>query len=312
VIPWHRLFGLTLTDLFFNSAYEVELEKDLSLKQQLLDVVIIEKKAGPPPTVLPDGLENLAAHNLLTYKSHQESLDGWTIEELCGHYVNYRKQISPSFDKLPPAEDFRLFAVSTRHPEKLADQVEFIPAAPGIFDVPWGIRTIRVIVLSRIRQSEANAPWLMFSAESEKVKFGAASYRWNSPVSGIINKLFKKYQKEGMAIMPYTIEDYQREVKEEIFESLTDEDLDILLKHLKVEALVRKLKPEDRLKGLKAEERVKGLKAEERVKGLKAEERLEGLKTEERLKGLKTEERLKGLTPDEIKAYLKKIDRKEG
>jgi hypothetical protein len=245
VIPWHRLFGLTLTDLFFNSAYEVELEKDLSLKQQLLDVVIIKKKAGPPPAVLPDGLENLAAHNLLTYKSHQESLDGWTIEELCGHYVNYRKQISPSFDKLLPAEDFRLFAVSTRYPGKLADQVEFIPAAPGIFDVPWGVRTIRVIVLSRIRQSEANAPWLMFSAESDKVKFGAASYRWNSPVSGIINKLFKKYQKEGMAIMPYTIEDYQREVKEEILKSLTKEDIDHLLKELT---------PEDRLKGLKPEE----------------------------------------------------------
>jgi hypothetical protein len=46
MIPWHRLFGLTLTDFFLDSAYEVELEKDLSLKQQLLDVVIIEKKQG--------------------------------------------------------------------------------------------------------------------------------------------------------------------------------------------------------------------------------------------------------------------------
>ena len=266
MIPWHRLFGLTLTDLFFNSAYEVELEKDLSLKQQLLDVVIIEKKAGPSPAVLPDGLDDLAAHNLMTYKSHQESLDGWTIEELCGHYVNYRKQISPSFDKLLPAEDFRLYAVSTRYPEKLADQVKFIPVAPGIFDVQWGIRTIRVIVLSRIRQSEANAPWLMFSAESGKVKFGAASYRWNSPVSSIINKLFKKYQKEGMAIMPYTIEDYQREVKEEVLKGLTEEDLDLLLENPKLEELVKKLKPEDRMKGL---------------------------------------------TPDEIRAYLKKIDKKE-
>jgi hypothetical protein len=73
--------------LFFNSAYEVELEKDLSLKQQLLDVVIIEKKAGPLPAVLPEGLENLAAHNLMICKSHQESLDGWTIEEMCGHYA---------------------------------------------------------------------------------------------------------------------------------------------------------------------------------------------------------------------------------
>ncbi|MFP4310055.1 MAG: hypothetical protein ACLFQQ_22815 [Desulfococcaceae bacterium] len=49
MIPWHRLFGLTLTDFFLNSAYEVELEKDLSLKQQLLDVVIIEKKGGKTP-----------------------------------------------------------------------------------------------------------------------------------------------------------------------------------------------------------------------------------------------------------------------
>jgi hypothetical protein len=262
-MPWHRLFGLTLTDLFFNSAYEVELEKDLSLKQQLLDVVIIEKKAGPSPAALPDGLENLAAHNLMTYKSHQESLDGWTIEELCGHYVNYRKQISPSFDKLLPSEDFRLYAVSTRYPEKLSDQVKFIPAAPGIFDVQWGIRTIRVIVLSRIRQSEANAPWLMFSAESEKVKFGAARYRWNSPVSSIINKLFKKYQKEGMAIMPYTIEDYQREVKEEVLKSLTKEDIDHLLKELP---------PEDRLVGLKPEDLLRVLKPEDLLRMLKTEE----------------------------------------
>ena len=172
-------------------------------------------------------------------------MDGWTIEELCGHYVNYRKQISPSFDKLLPAEDFRLYAVSTRYPGKLANQVKFIIAAPGIFDVRWGIRSIRVIVLSRIRQSEANAPWLMFSAESEKVKFGAASYRWNSPVSSIINKLFRKYQKEGMAIMPYTIEDYQREVKEEVLNSLTKEDIDYLLKRLQPEDLLRVLKTEE-------------------------------------------------------------------
>ncbi len=63
--------------------------KDVSLKQQLLDVVIIEKKAGPSPAFLPDGLDDLAAHNRMTCKFHQESLDGWTSEELCGHYVNY-------------------------------------------------------------------------------------------------------------------------------------------------------------------------------------------------------------------------------
>ena len=262
MIPWHRLFGLTLADFFLNSAYEVELEKDLSLKQQLLDVVIIEKKEGKAPASLPDGLEDLAAHNLMTYKSHQESLDSWTIEELCGHYVNYRKQISPSFDKLLPAEDFRLYAVSTRHPAKLAERVDLTPAGTGVYDVRWGVRNVRIIVLSRIARTGKNAPWLMFSAVSDKVAFGAARYRWNSPVSGIINKLFKKYQSEGV-VMPYTIEDFQREVKEEVLQSLTEEDIDRLLKSLE---------PADRLKGLRPEDRLKGLRPDDRLRGLTAEE----------------------------------------
>lgn len=46
MIGWHRLFGLSLTDYFTGTDYTVELEKDLSLKQQLLDVVIIEKRQG--------------------------------------------------------------------------------------------------------------------------------------------------------------------------------------------------------------------------------------------------------------------------
>jgi hypothetical protein len=36
---WHRQFGLLLSDFFTGSPFVVELEKDLSLKKQLLDVV---------------------------------------------------------------------------------------------------------------------------------------------------------------------------------------------------------------------------------------------------------------------------------
>jgi hypothetical protein len=41
---WHRLFGLLLTDFFAGSPFEVELEKDLSLKKQILDVAILRKR----------------------------------------------------------------------------------------------------------------------------------------------------------------------------------------------------------------------------------------------------------------------------
>ena len=79
MINWHRLFGLALTDLFTDSPYSVELEKDLSLRQQFLDVVIVKKRPGVFADQLPDGLDDLAEHNLLSYKSLHEPLDDWTI-----------------------------------------------------------------------------------------------------------------------------------------------------------------------------------------------------------------------------------------
>jgi len=111
---WHRLFGLLLTDFFTDSPYVVEMEKDLSLKKQLLDIVILRKTAGQFVDRLPDSFEDLTTHNLITFKSHQETLDDWAMKELTGHYVNYRKQESPSFDNLLPEDQFRLYAVDNR------------------------------------------------------------------------------------------------------------------------------------------------------------------------------------------------------
>jgi hypothetical protein len=64
---WHRLFGLILTDFFSGSPFQVELEKDLSLKKQLLDVVILRREGGTFNERLPDGLEELAEHHLITF-----------------------------------------------------------------------------------------------------------------------------------------------------------------------------------------------------------------------------------------------------
>ena len=43
-INWHRLFGLLLMDYLSDRGFSVELEKDLSLKRQFLDFVIIKKE----------------------------------------------------------------------------------------------------------------------------------------------------------------------------------------------------------------------------------------------------------------------------
>src|SRR5213080_2737773 len=103
---WHRLFGLLLIDFFTGSPFAVEVERDLSAQQQLLDVVIVRRGRGRLALRLPDGLEDLAAHNLISFKSHREALDGWAVKELVGHDVAYRKLVSPSPSALLPEDQF--------------------------------------------------------------------------------------------------------------------------------------------------------------------------------------------------------------
>ncbi len=232
----------------------MELQKDLSVKQQLLDVVIIEKHSGQPLKEWPDGFDDLAKHNLLTYKSHRQILDEWAIHELIGHYVNYRKQVGQTYqamnsspDNLMPFGDFRRYAVAARFPNNLAAAMPFEPVTEGVFDIRWGNMKVRIIILSRISDKPENAIWQMYSAIPEKVQSAAKLYRWRKrDVSSIINQLFKNYRIEGFA-MPYTVEDYQKDyVREHISKLPPDEVLekftaDDLLKRLTTEELYKRL-----------------------------------------------------------------------
>src|SRR5919199_683501 len=120
---WHRLFGLLLTDFFTGSPFVVEVERDLSVQQQLLDVVIVRRRPGRLAVRLPDGLEGLRAHNLITFKSHREALDDWAVKELVGHYVAYRKLVSRSPSDLLSEDRFGLYAVTARSPQTLSSRV---------------------------------------------------------------------------------------------------------------------------------------------------------------------------------------------
>ena len=120
---WHRLFGLLLTDFFTDSPFTVDVERDLSQQQQFLDVVILRRGRGRFAGRLPDGLEGLRPHNLLTFKSHHEALDGWAVKELVGLDVAYRKLVSPSPSELLSEDQFGLYAVTARFPHNLSQQL---------------------------------------------------------------------------------------------------------------------------------------------------------------------------------------------
>jgi hypothetical protein len=294
--PLHRLFGLSWIDFFQGTTIDVETEMDLSLKQQFIDLILIRKGPGPIPRALPDGFEELAAHNLVTFKSYQEALDAWALWELIGHFVNYRKQSSPSLQALLPESDYRLFAVCARYPQQLAQQVTLTRLREGVYEVQGLALRIRIIVANQLPQVEHNAMLHLFSAREELLRYGQEHYRPHSPeTSSLLYKLFQAYSED--ANMSDKLKEFVRQTIDEMLASLPAEKR---LKGLPVEERLKGLPAEERLKGLPAEERLKGLPAEERLKGLPAEERLKGLPAEERLKGLPAEERLKGLSAEEV------------
>ncbi|MGH8559730.1 MAG: calcium-binding protein [Methylococcales bacterium] len=265
MINWHRLFGLFLTDFFTDSPFVVELEKDLSSKRQLLDVVIIRRNHDTPFTAVPDGLEDLADHNLLSYKSLGEPFDDWAVKELTGHYVNYRKQISSKRKRLLSEENFRLFGVSTRFPEKLNREVALRRLKPGVYELCRGTDTIRIIVLSEIVDGEHNAIWRLFSYDREVVLQAKQQYQVRQrEMSTIVQQLFENYQREKFN-MAYTVEDFQK---------------DYVREHLDL------LSPDDRLQGLSPDDRLQGLSPDDRLQGLSPDDRLHGLSSDDIVKHL--------------------------
>ncbi len=251
---WHRLFGLLLTDFLRGSPFTVELEKDLSHRQHLLDVVVVRREKGELTRRMPDGFDNLADHNLVTFKSFREPLNDWTLKELTGHYVNYRKQVSPRHGELLPENDFQLFGICARRPLELFRVLNPSEIGAGIYDVKRGTDLIRIIVASELATKEENSLLHLFSAASDRVKYGAEHYSFQShDLSSIINDIFGEYRQEGLT-MPYTVEDYLREKARDAIRDMSTEELREIAKRLPAKARLEGLSPNDRLEGLSEEE----------------------------------------------------------
>lgn len=254
---WHRLFGLLLTDFFSGSPFAVEVERDLSVQQQLLDVAIVRRRRGRFAGRLPDGLEGLRPHNLLTFKSHHEALDGWALKELSGLDVAYRKLVSPSPSRLLPDDQFGLYAVCARFPHNLAGQVPWQRVRAGVYDCRWGTDTVRVLVAGELPREPHNAPLHLFSAAPALVGFAGAAYRRRSEyTSRLLAQLFERLRGEGLT-MTYTMEDFNRQFIKEHFAKLTPEEQREALERLSPEnrrELLQALLPEGPLAGLSREQ----------------------------------------------------------
>jgi hypothetical protein len=261
---WHRYFGLLWMDRLENSPFEVEFEKDLSVQQEKLDVVIVRRREGELDFRLPDGLD-FTDHNLITYKSHHESCDDWTLKELTGHYVSYRKLVSPR-GRLVAEENFRMYAVCARSPANLFRQCPFERIGDGVYVASRGSDRIRLVVANELPKTPNNSPVLLFSNQTDRVEYGQATTDVRSDrTSRLLLRLFGDYRVEGLS-MPYTLEDFMRDTEEEHTQMV----LDHMVRKNTIHKLVPLIPRAELLKGIPPEERVKGLPPEDLLKGLLA------------------------------------------
>ena len=204
--PWHRIFGMALTQYFAGTAWQVDVEVDLSLQQQRLDIAILRRRNPSLEPVWPDGVGIPADYNLFTFKALKDPLDPWALKELAAHGVNYRKYVSPDLNHLLPEDRFRLFAASMHFPRGLAKRVALQPQGPGAYDVDWGTDKIRILVLREMPEAEQNLVWNLFSGDQSRI--ATAFQRLQPQVqswSSLLNELLGFYGLEGIA-MPYTME----------------------------------------------------------------------------------------------------------
>jgi hypothetical protein len=168
--------------------------------------------------------------------------------------VAYRKLVSPSPSALLPEEQFRLYAICARSPQKLPQQVPWRVRQPGVYDCTWGTDTIRVVVAGELPREAHNALLHVISASVELVNFGGKVYEPQSEyMSALLAEMFERYREEGLAVLD-RLKDFSREYMKEHLPELTPQERAEIL---------QALPPEERLAGLPPEERLAGLSVEQ-------------------------------------------------
>ena len=287
---WHRIFGVSLADAVTGLPFRVIQELELAQIKQRLDVAIIRADRTLPTAHwpdMPDGLTDLADHNIVTYKSIRESLSRAAMYELISSSVLYAKQEWKDRDWQAAFQDdgrMRLMAVATLRPNWLnsVDGPDLESTLPGIYEVHGFQLSIRVIVPREVQRIARNAFWHLLSGHEPSVAFGLEHYQMHdATLYNILNDLKRVYSLEGIEV-PYTVDDYKREVAREL------------------------------LKSMSPKERLEGISPRERLEGISPSERLEGIPPRDRLEGMTLQERLEGMSVEEIERFLKQRSGTQG
>ncbi len=130
-------------------------------------------------------------------------------------------------------------------------------AWPGVYDLTWGHRVIRLIVLNAIADHPRNAPWELFASELARVRYGLDHYQPCEPAARLLRYHLAQVHQLELPDMAYTLDDFKHDTWRLMIEDVvhfTPAERAALLARMDAEDRLRGLPPEDRLRGLPPDE----------------------------------------------------------
>ncbi len=206
IIPWHRFLKIGLRQLLKGTCYDVVDEFDISNQAQRVDFVIIRKSdedlPEPDRRKMPDGLRELADHNLVSYKSMNEPFDHYALNELIAHTVAYSKLKAES-DWRKFSDTLGLIAISTRKPStSVVAKLWHETDNQAVYEIDFSGWLVKLIVINRANEKPQNWLWHLLHGDRSRWQKGS--------VSAILKKLEQQFKEMG--ILDPEVEEVEREI----------------------------------------------------------------------------------------------------
>ncbi len=265
---WHRIAGTLFSHCVENHPYEVDVDFDVARTEKRIDILIVKKAEDANPPVIADGFDNLQTHNLITFKSFQESMSVHALEELICYFKLYQTSERASDERRIDPDQIRLIALATRYPRKMMKRkwIGKKKIKNGVWDLMYGGTPIRLIVIQKLKLEKQNANILLFSSKKAQVQYGKANHSLgDSRYLGLMSKLFIRFSLGGLdmgKLYDWSWEGVSKDIRE------NEQLLQGFLSGLGAEKVTKFLPPKEVLNQYTPEQRLQDVPVEDRLKGL--------------------------------------------
>jgi hypothetical protein len=252
---WHELLGAFLKELLLPVNIHVETEAKVMIDSPRIDILLLRRDepewTAEQMALLPDGIRNTKATNLLLEFKYTESLNDDAIQQTLGYDFLYKQ------NKKLKSEQVQSFLLSARKPQKstLKKLGYRITQYQGVYHSHF--RILKKVILLSLNElsNEPHNAYIKCFASHRQEKAMAFNVLENQAYSSLTTKLINFI--DGLKGIWFTLpkgEDMNLELTPEMITAWGEKW---------GESYLHRLKPEQRLAGLNPEQRLAGLKPEE-------------------------------------------------